>query len=44
MILTPAETPDEYIRCLGGWQQAYAAALRSVVREAAPSAEERRSV
>jgi hypothetical protein len=41
MILTSAETPDEYIQCLGGWQQAYAAALRSVVRATAPAAEER---
>jgi hypothetical protein len=41
MILTSAGAPDEYIQCLSGWQQAYAAALRSVVREAAPVAEER---
>jgi len=41
MILTSAKTPDEYIQCLGGWQQAYAAALRSVVRATAPAAEER---
>ena len=41
MILTSAETPDEYIQCLSGWQQACAAALRSVVRATAPAAEER---
>ena len=41
MILTSAQTPDEYIQCLIGWQQAYAAALRSAVRAAAPAAEER---
>jgi hypothetical protein len=41
MILTSAETPDEYIHCLSGWQRAYAAALRSVVKEASPAAEER---
>jgi hypothetical protein len=41
MILTSAETPDEYIHCLSGWQQAYAAALRSVVRATSPAAEER---
>jgi len=41
MILTSARTPDEYVQCLGGWQQAYVAALRSVVAEAVPSAEER---
>ena len=41
MILTSAETPDEYIHCLSGWQQAYGAALRSVVRATAPAADER---
>jgi hypothetical protein len=41
MILTSAQAPDEYIQSLSGWQQAYAAALRGVVRTAAPSAEER---
>ena len=41
MILTPARTPDEYIECLGGWQKAYAAALRAEVRGAVPAAEER---
>lgn len=41
MVLTSARTPDEYIACLSGWQQAYAAALRQAVREAAPQLEER---
>jgi len=41
MILTSAETPDEYVHCLSGWQRAYAAALRSVVGGMVPSAEER---
>jgi hypothetical protein len=41
MILTSAETPDEYVQCLSGWQQAYAAALRCVVLATEPSAEER---
>jgi len=41
MILTSAETPDEYIENLSGWQKAYAAALRAEVRVAAPAAEER---
>lgn len=41
MILTSATTPDAYIDCLTGWQQAYAAALRAAVREAIPAAEER---
>jgi hypothetical protein len=41
MILTSARTPDEYIQCLTGWQQAYAAALRSVVRATTPALEER---
>jgi hypothetical protein len=41
MILTPAKTPDEYIACLGGWQRAYASALRSAVRAAVPALQER---
>jgi len=40
MILTPANNPEEYIACLGGWQRAYAEALRSTVRNAAPELEE----
>lgn len=41
MVLTSATNPDEYIACLDGWQQAYAQALRLVVRNAAPELEER---
>ena len=41
MILNSAATPDEYIQCLSGWQQAYAAALRFVVKDSALAAEER---
>jgi len=41
MILTPAQTPDEYIGHLGGWQQSYAKALRLTVRETGPQLEER---
>ncbi|MDG5975806.1 hypothetical protein H010_11111 [Hydrogenophaga taeniospiralis CCUG 15921] len=41
MVLTSATNPDEYMACLGGWQQSYAQALRSVVRSAAPELEER---
>ena len=43
MILTTAETPDQYIAChaAGSWQRAYAEALRAVVRESAPQLEER---
>lgn len=41
MILTPARNPDEYVAYLNGWQQAYAEALRSTVRNAAPGLEER---
>lgn len=40
MILTPAINPDEYIACLDGWRRAYAEALRSTVRNAAPALEE----
>jgi len=41
MILTSAQTPDEYFACFVGWQGKYAVALRDVVREAAPALEER---
>jgi hypothetical protein len=41
MVLTPAKTPDEYIDCLGGWQQSCAMALRLAVRETEPGLEER---
>lgn len=40
MILTTARSPDDYIGCLTGWQQAYAAALRGVVRSVAPALHE----
>ena len=41
MILTSANTPDEYIACLGGWQRSYAEALRAAVLASAPQLEER---
>ncbi|WP_280156327.1 DUF1801 domain-containing protein [Piscinibacter sp. XHJ-5] len=41
MVLTSATTPDEYLQCLGGWQQQYVRALRCAVREAAPELSER---
>jgi len=41
MILTSAQTPEEYFACIAGWQGKYTAALRDVVREAAPALEER---
>ncbi|MGY4829053.1 DUF1801 domain-containing protein [Sphaerotilaceae bacterium SBD11-9] len=41
MVLTSAKTPDEYIGCLEGWQQACTNALRWAVRQAAPQLEER---
>jgi hypothetical protein len=41
MVLTSAKNPDEYIKCLSGWQRTYVAALRSAVREAAPELVER---
>ena len=41
MILTPAQTPDEYFAYFTGWQGRYATALRDAVREAAPAMEER---
>lgn len=40
MILTSANNPVEYVACLNGWQRAYAEALRSTVRNAAPGLEE----
>lgn len=40
MILTSANNPVEYVACLDGWQRAYAEALRSTVRNAAPGLEE----
>lgn len=41
MILTSARTPDNYIECLSGWQRRYAEALRSTVKAASPTLEER---
>lgn len=41
MILTTATTPDEYVRCLDGWQRDFVHALRAAVLEAAPPLEER---
>jgi hypothetical protein len=41
MIVTSAETPEEYVQCFSGWRKAFAAALRSVVRDVAPLAQER---
>ncbi|WP_284614539.1 DUF1801 domain-containing protein [Aquabacterium humicola] len=41
MILTPATDPDGYIACLGGWQRAYAEALRETVRAVVPDFDER---
>lgn len=41
MILTDATTPDEYLACFSGWQQAYATALHQAVIEAAPELEAR---
>jgi hypothetical protein len=41
MILTAATVPDEYIACFDGWRRSYAQALRTAVREAAPTLEER---
>ena len=41
MILTSANTPDEYIACLDGWQRSYAEALRAAVLASAPQLEER---
>jgi hypothetical protein len=41
MILTSARTPDDYIECLSGWQRRYAEALRSTVKAASPTLEER---
>lgn len=36
MKIVPADTPDEYIAALAGWQRRYAEALREAVHEAAP--------
>lgn len=41
MILTDANSPDEYIAALDGWQQRYAAALRCAVAAAVPEFEQR---
>ena len=41
MILTPAQSPDEYVGYLGGWQRGYVEALRGAVRSTAPELEER---
>lgn len=41
MYRVEAGTPDAYVAALGGWRQARVAALRTVVKEAAPGIEER---
>ena len=41
MYRVEADTPDAYVAALDGWRQAQVAALRAVVREAAPRIEER---
>ena len=41
MYRIEADTPDAYVAALDGWRQAQVAALRAVVREAAPEAQER---
>ena len=41
MYRVEASDPDSYVAALSGWQQAQVVALRAVVREAAPDAEER---
>jgi hypothetical protein len=41
MILTPAESPDEYVAFLSGWQRDYAEALSFTVRGAVPDLVER---
>ncbi|MDR7333272.1 DUF1801 domain-containing protein [Roseateles asaccharophilus] len=41
MYRVDASTPDGYVAVLDGWRQAGVAALRDVVREAAPGLEER---
>ena len=40
MILTPANTPDEYIACLSGWQRSFAQALRLAVLSSVPDLRE----
>ena len=41
MYRVDAADPDGYVAALDGWRQAQVAALRGVVREAAPDVEER---
>lgn len=41
MYRVEADTPDAYVAALDGWRQAQVVALRAVVRDAAPTAEER---
>jgi len=41
MYRVEASDPDGYVAALSGWQQAQVVALRAVVREAAPDAQER---
>ena len=41
MYRVDAADPDGYVAALDGWRQAQVAALRAVVREAAPGIEER---
>lgn len=41
MYRVEAADPDAYVAALDGWRQARVAALRAVVREAAPGVEER---
>lgn len=41
MILTSANTPDEYVGCLDGWQRRYVEALRATVLAASPTLDER---
>ena len=41
MYRVHADTPDAYVAALDGWRQAQVAALRAVVGEAAPAADER---
>ena len=41
MYCIEADSPDAYVAAVDGWRQARVAALRAVVREAAPGSEER---
>jgi len=41
MYRVDADTPDAYVAALSGWQQARVSALRAVLHEAAPGADER---